>query len=39
MEEKEKTAYILGACHGFFLVDVSSRHLIIFSNTSVHWRK
>ena len=28
-----------GACHGYSLVDVSSRHLIVFNNSSVHWRK
>ena len=34
-----KDCIYFSACHGFFLVDVSSRHLVIFNNSSVHWRK
>lgn len=39
LTEEEKTAYVESSCHVYILVDTSSRHLIIFNNSFINWRK
>ena len=39
LTEEETTAYTESPCRGYILVDTSTRHLIIFNNSLVHWRK